>query len=480
MKRGAEKGEFSSQSASRDIESTAMWRSILLVFGMLLSSDLRAAEQHVVLITIDGFPAAMFADPKSSIPHIRKLAAEGASAERMQVSNPSVTWPNHTTLVTGVRPAKHSVLYNGVLTRGGADEPAVVDPKRDKKDLVAVPNLFDLLHQAGFRTGAIDWPCTRNSDSIDDDFPDSPDPLSHTTPPLLKELVAEGILPSDNEKAFSAMNGPARDEVWARAACHVIRTRKPHLLALHLLNTDGIHHRYGPESPASYTAVALADTFVGRVIEAIHSAGIRPDTTVIVTADHGFATATNMILPNVLLRQAGLLQLNSSNQIAKARVQVVPEGGSGMIYLNNSDTREEDGRRVIELFTGKEGISEIVQPDQFAQFGFPSPDKQRSMADFVLAAKPGYGITGTATGDAYVVHAGTQSNVGYHGYLSTYARMDAPFIIVGPRVKRGAKIGAIENVDVAPTIAFILGVSLPSSDGHALSQVFERTDRVEK
>src|SRR6185295_10176765 len=98
----------------------------------------------VVLITIDGFPAAMFADPKSSLPHIRQLAAEGASAERMQVSNPSVTWPNHTTLVTGVRPAKHSVLYNGVLTRGGAEEPVAVDPKRDKMELVAVPNLFDL------------------------------------------------------------------------------------------------------------------------------------------------------------------------------------------------------------------------------------------------------------------------------------------------------------------------------------------------
>jgi predicted AlkP superfamily pyrophosphatase or phosphodiesterase len=458
-----------------------MWRFILLVLGLLLpGSELRAAEQHVVLITIDGFPAAMFADPKSSIPSIRKLAAEGATAERMQVSNPSVTWPNHTTLVTGVRPAKHSVLYNGVLSRGGADEPVAVDPKRDKKDLVAVPNLFDLLHQAGFRTAAIDWPCTRNSDSIDDDFPDSPDPLSHTTPRLLKELVAEGILPSEKEKAFSAMNGPARDEVWTRAACHVIRTRKPHLLALHLLNTDGIHHRYGPESPASYTAVTLADTFVGRVLEAINSAGIRANTTFIVTADHGFATATNMIQPNVLLRQAGWLQLNSSNQIAKSRAQVIPEGGSGMVYLNNPETRAEDRRNVIQLFTGKDGIAEILEPNQFAQFGLPSPEKQRSMADLVIAAMPGYGVTGTATGDAYVVHAGTQSNVGYHGYLSTYARMDAPFVIAGPRIKRGAKIEAIQNVDVAPTIAFILGVKLPSSDGHAVLQAFENTDGVKE
>jgi predicted AlkP superfamily pyrophosphatase or phosphodiesterase len=253
----------------------------------------------------------------------------------------------------------------------------------------------------------------------------------------------------------------------------MFRARKPHLLALHLLNTDGIHHRYGPESPASYTAVALADTFIGRILDAIQSAGIRSNTTVIVTADHGFATATNMLQPNVLLRQAGLLQLGSSNQIAKAQVQVVPEGGSGMVYLNNAETREADRRKVIELFTGKEGIAEIVQPEQFAELGFPSPQNQHTMADLVLAAKPGYGITGSATGDTYVVHAGTQSNVGYHGYLSTYARMDAPFIIAGSRIKHGAKIGTIENVDVALTIASILGISLPSPDGHTLSQLFE-------
>ncbi len=464
--------EFSRHSRWRKIQSIAMWRSIFIVLGWVLCGHLRAAEQHVVLITIDGFPAAMFTDAKTSVPNIRKLAAEGVTAERMQVSNPSVTWPNHTTLVTGVRPAKHSVLYNGVLKRSGAEEPVLVDPKRDKTDLVAVPNLFDLLHQAGMRTAAIDWPCTRNSNSIDDDFPDSPDPLSHTTPRLLKGLVAEGILPGENDKGFSAMNGPARDEVWTRAACHVIRTRKPHLLALHLLNTDGIHHRYGPESPASYTAVALADTFVGRVLQAIDSAGIRLNTTVIVTADHGFATATNMIQPNVLLRQAGLLQLNSSNQIAKARVQVVPEGGSGMVYFNNPDTREEDRRKVTELFTGKEGIAEVIQPDRFAQLGFPAPEKQHTMADLVIAAKPGYGVTGTATGDAYVVHAGTQNNVGYHGYISTYERMDAPFIISGPGIKRGAKIGAIENVDVAPTIAELLGIKLPQTDGKPLNEAF--------
>ena len=115
----------------------------------------------MVLITIDGFPAEMFSNPKTHIPRIRQLAAQGVAAAGMRVSTPSVTWPNHTTLVTGVHPAKHSVFYNGVLTRRGADVPVSVDPRRDKTELVAVPTVYDLLHDAGLRTAAINWPCTR-------------------------------------------------------------------------------------------------------------------------------------------------------------------------------------------------------------------------------------------------------------------------------------------------------------------------------
>jgi predicted AlkP superfamily pyrophosphatase or phosphodiesterase len=287
----------------------------------------------------------------------------------------------------------------------------------------------------------------------------------------VKELVAEGILPNETDAAFAAMSGPARDEVWTRAACYIIQKRKPHLLALHLLNTDGIHHRYGPGSSASYTALALADSYLGRVLATIETAGIRANTTVILLADHGFATATNILQPNVLLRQARLLTVGASNQVTKARVQVVPEGGSGMVYLNNPETREEDRKKVIALFAGKEGIAEVVEPERFGAIGMPSPENHRGMADLILAAKIGYGIAGTATGDDFVVHAGIQSNVGYHGYLASNPAMDVPLVVAGPGIKSATKIGVVENIDVAPTIARILGVKLHGAQGKAL--VFE-------
>lgn len=452
----------------------------LCVLLLALAAHVRAADpdqrevnRHVVLITIDGFPASMMDDRKTPIPNIRKLAAEGVVAEGMRVSTPSVTWPNHTTLVTGVHPDKHSVLYNGTLQRKGPDEPVAVEPKRTKAELVAVPTVYDLLHRKGLRTAGINWPSTRAAETLDDNFPDVPDMLLHSTPRLIEELVHARILPSAKDADFRAMSGPARDDVWTGAACHVIQKRKPHLLLFHLLNTDGIHHRYGPQSTASHTAMALADIHVGRIVDALDAAGIREKTTILITSDHGFANVTNVLYPNALFRRAGLLDLGASNQVTRARVQLVSEGGLGMIYLNNPATRDADRRKVMELLEGKPGVADLLEPKEFAEYNLPLPGSNSGMADLVLVAAEGYGVSASARGDELVAPVGSQDNIGYHGYVAANPRMNAAFIATGSGIKRGAKTGMIENIDVAPTIAHIFQSEIPGAAGKVLTQILE-------
>lgn len=428
-----------------------------------------AEDRHVVLITIDGFPARMFWDAKTPIPRIRQLAAEGVAAEGLRVSNPTLTWPNHTTLLTGVQAANHSVLFNGILLREGPGQPVKVDPKRDKAELVAVPTLYDGLHKAGLRTAAINWPCTRNSASLDDDFPDVPDSVLHSTPRLRQELVTQRILADERDASFRALTGPGRDEVWTKAACHVVRARRPHLLLFHLLNADGIHHRYGAESPASYTALALADVYVGQLLDALEAAGIRTNTTVFLVSDHGFATATNVLQPNVLLRQAGLLELGSTNQITKARAQVVSAGGTGMIYLTDPHTREADRKTVIELLRGKEGVAEVLGPEQFSALGLPLPEKNSGMGDLIVVAQDGHAVSSAVTGNDFLLPVSGNMSQGYHGYLASNPKMNAVFIASGRGIKRGEKIGMVNNIDVAPTIARLFGKQFP--EGKVISEI---------
>ncbi len=446
-----------------------MLRTTLAAMTLLwLGFQPLAAEPHVVVISIDGLPAYMHDDPKASLPTLKKLRRQGVIATSgMTVSNPSVTWPNHTTMITGVRTSRHGVLFNGRLERGGPGLPVKVDPKLTQHDLVQVPMLFDHLKANGLTSAAINWPCTRGSESIADNFPDVPDTIQHSTPRLMEELKSLGIL---DPETFSQLSTPAKDEIWTEAACHVIRERKPHLLTLHLLNVDGTHHTYGAQSPASYSAVALADSYVNRVVRAIDDAGLKDDTTFIIVSDHGFTRIPKSLSPNVRLREAGLLKV-AGKTIESARAQTIPEGGIAMLYLTVPETREKDRATVMELFKDAEGIAEIVTPDRFAEYHFPQPSDNPGMADLVLAAKDGYGFSGDAFGEDYVTTA--TGTPGTHGFLSTLPKMNATFLAAGHGINKDAKLVQIENADIAPTAAALLGINLPDIDGRVLSEILK-------
>lgn len=436
-----------------------------------------AAENaaHVVVISIDGFAAYLLDDPKAPIPHIRQLARDGAQVVGgMKVSNPSVTWPNHTSLVTGVRPEKHGVLANGVMVRGGTNVAVITDPKRDKRDLVRVGTIYDAAHAAQLTTAEINWPCTRAAGTLHDSFPDVPEAVLHSTPRLRQELVAAGILSDETDKSFGTNSVVGRDLVWTEAACHVIRARRPNLLFLHLLNVDSTHHTYGPQTPPGYTCNAYADACVGRVLRALDESGIRQQTTVFIVADHGFATTPQAIRPNVLLRDAKLLTAGPSGKVTEARVNVVPEGGIGLVYINDPSQLDALRAQVRELFAGREGVAAVLEPTQFAEHGLPHPREYVQAPDLVLVAKDGFGVSGQADGETFVtMHTEGKVSLGSHGLLATNPKMNAICVFAGRGVRSGTKISAAENIDVAPTIAQLLKLRDFTCDGRAMSAALE-------
>jgi len=428
------------------------------------------SDRHVVIVCIDGFAAYLLNDPKAPVPTLRKLAEEGAFAEGgMRVSNPSVTWPNHTTLVTGVRADRHGVLANGSLVRGGVGVPVFVDPKKDKRDLVRVPTVYDAAHQMGLTTAEVNWPCTRGAASLDDSFPDVPDQVTHMTPRLRTELIQQGVLADATDKSFAAHSGPGRDLIWTNTACHIIRTRKPNFLLVHLLNNDSTHHAEGAQSPAGYTANAYADMCLAQILRAIDDAGIRGKTTVFVVADHGFTLTPKALRPNVVLRQNGLLTV-AGGKIAEARVHVVPEGGIGLVYCTDPGAAPADRKRIQELFHRLEGIANVLAPDQFAEYGLPHPREYGPAPDLVIVAKDGYGVSGSAEGETLVA-LGSEAKVsaGSHGFLSTEKKMNAVCVISGAGIRRGVKLSNVENTDIAPTAARLLGLNGFLADHSALN-----------
>src|SRR5829696_209744 len=117
--------------------------AVLLVSIILSATTLSNAQaprtppnsNHVVVISLDGFPGWAMDDPYLPVPTLRRLAASGATAKTMRPVDPTVTWANHTSMITGVPPAQHGVIFNGLLIRKPGVVP-VVEPWRDKAELV--------------------------------------------------------------------------------------------------------------------------------------------------------------------------------------------------------------------------------------------------------------------------------------------------------------------------------------------------------
>ena len=159
-------------------------RSLLLYLGLILglfsslpvaSAQTPARDRHVIVISLDGFAAYALHDPAIPLPNLRALASQGVVAEAMIPINPTVTWPNHTTLVTGVSPERHGLLYNGLPVRadaGSTTAPVRIEPHVDKSELVLAPTVYDLAHAAGLTTAEVDWVAIENAPTITWAFPE--------------------------------------------------------------------------------------------------------------------------------------------------------------------------------------------------------------------------------------------------------------------------------------------------------------------
>jgi predicted AlkP superfamily pyrophosphatase or phosphodiesterase len=449
--------------------------SIVVLFALCTALAVFAEQppasdgNHVIVMTLDGFPGWALDDPYVPMPNLRRLAASGALAAGMRPVNPTVTWPNHTSLVTGVTPAKHGVLFNGTLVRDSAVPPRV-EPWRDKTDMVHGPTLYDVVHDRGMTAAQVDWVAILNAVSIEWEFPERPE-RPETKPGVLREMVTAGTISQMDVDRFASQNIVWRDEVWTDAAVHILRTHRPNLLLFHLLALDSVQHRYGPKTLAAMATMARLDSQVGRIVKAIDDAGLTASTTLFVVSDHGFKSVQKQVLANVALRDAGLITLEGG-KITATKVFVVPEGGSAFVYVTAPDPGGDLLGRARQVISGLEGIDRVIEPTEYDSLGLPQPASDPQVGALLLAAKTGYAFAAAATGDKTVVDA-AEGSLGTHGYISSDPEIQALFIASGRGITPGVKLQSVDNVDVAPTAATLLGVELKNVDGRVLTEILE-------
>ena len=354
--------------------------TVVLLPGLVRGAAAADRGRAVVVISVDGLAAFYFDDPRAEMPTIRALGEEGARAARMKACAPTVTWPNHTTLITGVLAGKHGIVGNDYFDRT-TRKPVIMigDPNFDKEQIVRVPTLYDLAKARGLSTAAIRWPATRGAKALDWTLPDVfSDELLHqyTTPALMKECKKAGVwAESDVVKYGGREFRVASDDMCTRVFNFILRNHHPNLALLHLTHVDSVEHAKGPRTPEAYAAIKAADEQVRQVWEEAkrdYPNGL----TVMIVSDHGFSPVERLVLPNVPLRDAGLVEVKAG-KAAGGAVHVLGQGGAAFIYVLDQSKRDAVIKQVEQIFSNTEGVATIVGPDE-SQAARPGSAASRS------------------------------------------------------------------------------------------------------
>ncbi|RFM27046.1 alkaline phosphatase family protein [Deminuibacter soli] len=415
---------------------------------------------HVVLITIDGFRPDFYQDASWGAFNLRMLADSGVRASAAVPVFPSVTYPDHTTIVTGVAPAKHGVYYNAPFEPQGASGVWYFD-----YNAIKVPTLWDAVHKAGKTSANVIWPVTVGA-PIDYNVPDiwvakgGSDRLAitakNTTPAgLWQELQdkATGTLQPDD---FAMVNDELiMDENVGRMSAYIIQQYKPGFTALHLACCDHYEHAQGRDGSLVRKAVAGADRAIGDVLEAVKRAGIKDSTVIIVTGDHGFVNISHSFAPNVLLAQNGLLK---DVKTGDWKAQFYSAGGSAFLHLKDKNDKATLNK-VVELLkqlpAAEQQYFKIIDQQALTQSGADPAA--------VLAVT---GLQGTTFSNATDGKMVKPAKGGTHGFYPDFNDIKTGFVISGKGVRKGSSIGEIHLTDVAPVVAQVLGLDFKGTDGH--------------
>jgi predicted AlkP superfamily pyrophosphatase or phosphodiesterase len=388
----------------------------------------------LLLVSIDGYRHDYI--ERGLSPTLAMLAQNGVRAASMQPSFPSLTFPNHYTIVTGLRPDHHGIVNN-----------TMVDPQLGKFSLsnraavadgrwwaAGVP-LWETARLHGLRAATMFWPGSEAS--IRGHHPDEWMPFDATVTPDQRV-----------DQVLAWLDLPA--------------AQRPTFLTLYFDAVDHAGHLYGPDTPQVNDKLRETDAALARLVQGLRQRGLFDRINLIVLSDHGMAAvpAANSVLID------RLIPLDQVNMISRGIL-------AGFNPKSDTAAARADFARVEK---------KLEQPQAHMQCW----DKTRVPARLAYGSNPRvpqllclanihWRITTT---DYLASHKGKLS-LGDHGFDNADPLMQALFVAHGPAFRVGANVPALSNVDVYPLMAHLLGLRAAANDGDydAVKDMLKPADR---
>jgi predicted AlkP superfamily pyrophosphatase or phosphodiesterase len=422
----------------------------------------------VLMISIDGLKPEYVTQADAhglKVPFLRSFVSNGTYADGVTGVWPTLTYPSHTTLITGVSPAEHGIYSN-----------LQFDPELHfngawnwYSETIRVPTLWRAAHNMGLHTASIGWPVSVGTHDVDWLIPEywRTDSPSGAVNPADRLLIATLSHPRKILSELEPVAGPymmgndttvGGDETKTRYALEILRKYKPALMTLHLSSLDETEHMHGVFSAEACKTLEAIDGMVARLAK--QEFANDPSAVVLVVSDHGFMNLTHVVNLQIPFIKAGLLQYKPGKAPAIASWKAQPWMAGGMAAIMLKDPNDVQTRNQVRAMLARlaaepnSGIAQVFDHDGLLQLGaFPD-------AAFLVVLKAGY-YAGFQTSGVMVARVG---NVfGSHGFSPQYPAMRASFFALGSGVAHHRDLGLIDMRQIAPTVARILGAPMQTA-----------------
>lgn len=411
-------------------------------------------------------------DYLETLPNYNKYLRGGARITNVSSIYPSVTFPAHVSMMTGMYPDRHGVFSNMQLIPGSNPT-----PWQWNYDFIHCEDIFRAAKRKGLTTAAVFWPVTAYNPAIDYHIADNwaIDGDADIVDAFRRVGANESVIRivHKNQHLFAGVERehPQRDEFGIACAADIIREFAPDLVMVHPANIDAARHASGVFGPHMNKALDDLDRWIGMIGQAAEESGAYDDYNLIMVSDHGQLDVRRNIGLNVLFAENGLIRIAADGSIADWDAWCLSNGMSAIVFLkdrNNKEIWNKVYSLLLQLLNEEVyGISRIYTEEE-------SRKEERYGGDFSFVLETdGY----TAFGDHYIrplVRDLSNSDYRYgsatHGYLPQ--KGPQPILVAkGPDIKEDITLSGNHIINEAPTYARILGLDLGDTDGHAIAEI---------
>ena len=413
--------------------------------------------------------------------NFNRLMANCASVEKMYSVYPSITYPSHFTMASGCTPGTSGFYQNSHLAVGNSGKTGWIL----ESDQFGVEDFFAAAKRAGMTTASVYWPSMANNPNIDYLVNEYffPDPSED----VLEGFAWQGANAETLEAVKAAMptypkryrvpGFPTREETYddfiIDCLCQLIKKYQPDFAVAHHCYIDTMRHRAGLFNHKIDYAVDVVDECIGKVVDTLKEAGVYEDTDILIVSDHGQLNYTRFVRINRLLQDGGFQSLTADGKLDTWQAYVQSNGMSACVYLRDPEDAElykkvygyldhlaqqgawgftevMDKATVLQRYGLKGGFSFMLESDGYTSFA---------------EALTGDLVTNVERND-YRLGAAT------HGYDPKKGPQPI-FYATGASFQPNAHLEQGSIADIAPTVAALMGQTLPQADGRVLTELLK-------